>query len=593
MITIHVTSYNGLPPPQPLSTEFDETGGSIGRAAINQLVLPDPERLISKVHAKIAFREGGYVIIDQGGNPAHLNDRPIGKGNAARLADGDELRIGGYTLRVSLGAAEKPIGPAAGAPAAGQPVDDPLALFGGSSPAGDPFGGLITPAPSRPPAAPAKARPAAMSDPFRNAPAQPAAGAPKPAGGVIPDDFDPFADPFAAKPAVADTPAGASLPDDFDLGLTSGPASARSIDALFGLDDASKRDPFAGTPLGEPSPGGVSSPERNTPASDHVPELYASFVPPRALPDDANSAKPPLARNREGEPAKAAGGELFLSWESENRPGETAVSKTLIQPRQSAPPSADPLAAMFGNGSAAPAAAPDPLGLVRSNVATDNDSRGVASSSVPAPQPDRPAGEQALLQAFLAGLGTPDLALPQGLTPELMQRVGRLMREATQGTLDLLLARAMTKREVRAQVTMIVGRDNNPLKFSPEVAVALAHLLAPQGRGFMPPLEAMRDAYDDLRAHQFGFMAGMRAALAAVLQRFDPQHLEQRLKQKSMLDNLVPMSRKARMWELFAELYEQISQEAEEDFHTLFGKEFLRAYEEQVARLDERDKGRK
>ena len=59
--------------------------------------------------------------------------------------------------------------------------------------------------------------------------------------------------------------------------------------------------------------------------------------------------------------------------------------------------------------------------------------------------------------------------------------------------------------------------------------------------------------------------------------------------QNRVLDNLVPMSRKAKLWELFAELYEQISVEAEEDFHTLFSKEFLSAYEEQITRLSNSD----
>jgi len=203
-----------------------------------------------------------------------------------------------------------------------------------------------------------------------------------------------------------------------------------------------------------------------------------------------------------------------------------------------------------------------------------------------------PANADALAQAFLAGLGTPNLQLPQGLTPETMQLIGVLLREAVQGTLDLLLARAMTKREVRADVTMIVGKDNNPLKFSPDAGVALAHLLNPQMRGFMPPAAAMQDAYDDLRSHTFGFMAGMRAALAGVLARFDPHNLEQRLTQKSMLDSLLPMNRRAKLWDLFSEMYQEISREAEDDFHALFGKEFLRAYEEQVARLEERGGGR-
>ena len=80
-----------------------------------------------------------------------------------------------------------------------------------------------------------------------------------------------------------------------------------------------------------------------------------------------------------------------------------------------------------------------------------------------------------------------------------------------------------------------------------------------------------------------------RAALAGVLHRFDPAVLEQRLSGKSMLDSLLPMNRRARLWDLYTELYREIASEAEDDFHALFGREFLRAYEEQVERLKERD----
>ena len=72
---------------------------------------------------------------------------------------------------------------------------------------------------------------------------------------------------------------------------------------------------------------------------------------------------------------------------------------------------------------------------------------------------------------------------------------------------------AALKREMRAELTMIVSRENNPLKFSPNVDVALQHLLGPPAPGFMPAAPAVRDAFDDLRAHQLGVMAGMRAAL--------------------------------------------------------------------------------
>ena len=101
----------------------------------------------------------------------------------------------------------------------------------------------------------------------------------------------------------------------------------------------------------------------------------------------------------------------------------------------------------------------------------------------------------------------------------------------------------------------------------------------------MPPLDAMKDAYDDLRSHQIATMAGMRAALAGVLLRFTPERLEQRLTQRSVLDSVLPLNRKAKLWNLFSDLFEDISKEAEDDFHTLFGREFLRAYEAQIDQL--------
>lgn len=217
-------------------------------------------------------------------------------------------------------------------------------------------------------------------------------------------------------------------------------------------------------------------------------------------------------------------------------------------------------------------------------------------AAVPAPEVALPLasaapasrdGDAALLQAFLEGAGVPDLELGAVLTPEMMAMFGQLLRESTKGTLDLLMARSLTKKEMHAQMTVIAMRENNPLKFSPNVEVALHSLLAPRGKGFMPPLQAVKDAYDDLRAHQFGVMAGMRAALARVLQRFDPEQLEQRLTDRTLADSLLPAHRKARLWAQYLALYNDITKEAEDDFQTWFGREFLSAYEAQMARLKE------
>ena len=203
----------------------------------------------------------------------------------------------------------------------------------------------------------------------------------------------------------------------------------------------------------------------------------------------------------------------------------------------------------------------------------------------PAPRAFAASGSDAeLLAALLRGLNSTH-QMPTELTPELMERIGVLLRSATEGTLQLLLARQEVKKGVHAEVTMIAASANNPLKFSPTVEVALAHLMGPGMRGFMGAEEAMRDAYDDLRAHEFGVMVGMRAALTHVLSRFTPEELEKKIAAKSALDALFAANRKAKLWDQFVALYGGIAAEAEDDFHSLFGKAFVKAYEEQMARL--------
>ena len=103
MIVLSVTSFNGAPV-GIVPVSFDELGGTIGRATTNQLVLPDPDRTISRVHAHVVFKAGRYVLIDRGSNAVIHNGLPISNGREIALASGDEIQIGGYLIAVSTGA---------------------------------------------------------------------------------------------------------------------------------------------------------------------------------------------------------------------------------------------------------------------------------------------------------------------------------------------------------------------------------------------------------------------------------------------------------------------------------------------------------
>lgn len=86
---------------------FGVGGGTIGRAADNDWVLPDPLRYVSSCHARVHFRNGKWLLEDLSTNGAFVNDqdRPIGRHGTHALANGDIVRLGEYELLVALDAA--------------------------------------------------------------------------------------------------------------------------------------------------------------------------------------------------------------------------------------------------------------------------------------------------------------------------------------------------------------------------------------------------------------------------------------------------------------------------------------------------------
>ena len=205
-------------------------------------------------------------------------------------------------------------------------------------------------------------------------------------------------------------------------------------------------------------------------------------------------------------------------------------------------------------------------------------------ASKPAPTLTAPNSDDAVLHALLQGLGLPDLHTTRTPT-ELAQLVGEMLRAATTGTMDVLMARALTKRESHIDMTMIGAYSNNPLKFFPDADSALTQMLGGDSPAYMRPVKAMNASFEDLKAHELAVIAGMRAALGAVVQRFDPARVEQRRTTHGALDKWMPARRKARLWDRLVERYEDLARDADEDLQRLFGELFSKAYEEQVARM--------
>ncbi|WP_339498035.1 type VI secretion system-associated FHA domain protein TagH [Pseudomonas canadensis] len=202
----------------------------------------------------------------------------------------------------------------------------------------------------------------------------------------------------------------------------------------------------------------------------------------------------------------------------------------------------------------------------------------------PAAEPVANTQQPDLLQAFLRGAGLDQLRLDKAQAEAQMENIGRSYRLMVEGLIDVLRARASLKGEFRMQQTMIQPAENNPLKFAPNADEALLLLLRHGNQAFMAPDLAVRDSFNDLRAHQLAVMAGVEAAIKHLLTRFEPAQLEERMGKPGGLSSIFNGSRQAQYWQQFTELYSNISREAQEDFQDLFGREFSRAYEEHSAR---------
>lgn len=189
---------------------------------------------------------------------------------------------------------------------------------------------------------------------------------------------------------------------------------------------------------------------------------------------------------------------------------------------------------------------------------------------------------EVLKQAFLRGAGmAPDAIGP--LTPEMMELLGKLMSGCVQGTIDMLALRSLVKQEVKADVTMVVLRNNNPLKFFPDSQTVLTQMLRKKMPGFMEPQESVEDAYRDLRGHQNGVVVGTRASMDKVIRRLRPERIESALKPAAL--HALPFKRKADLWDLYRLQHHCVAGESQDQFKTLFGADFLDAYEREVARI--------
>ena len=266
-------------------------GGLIGRGAQCNLILEDPERIVSKEHARIAFEGGAFYVTVLGRNGLLLGGRPVPADSAGRLPlrKGDSLRIGRTDIVVeeisvmpSAPPAPAPGSPAQAYPPVGAPGQPGMTVeqasptpwsAAESDRVSDEWearlGGLLTSAPGAAPQA--VAPPADITR------------APTPAPGVPPERA-----PYAAVPEPARAPAADLPPPIVVLGDQEGnrtrpvPGRGGDFDPITDLgDDGPLSALLSGRPYQPPQADLVSSP---SPQQEPAPQPASLLAPEPSLP---------------------------------------------------------------------------------------------------------------------------------------------------------------------------------------------------------------------------------------------------------------------------------------------------------------------
>lgn len=523
-------------------------GGSltVGRGEANDLVLPDPEKQLSKSHFVIEDHNGNVVIVDLSTNGTFLNYSRIPLGRTPTpINNGDVLSAGPYELVVEITDESAAPDPLLADPLADDVVShgmadnapDPLALLDDAAPGGDFLDDLL--GPDKAPTGPSQLNP---TDPIDE---------------LLPpmgEEEDPFFD---------------------------NPSDGREGDgASFASHNPSATDAF-----------NVPRPQQ----SDMIPEDWdddllspassGASSPPPQEPRPAPPPPPPPSRPAAPPPVPPQELEPFPAEEEEELPATVLPTP----PRRTPPRIAED--SPFAEGtvtSSAPAKAPvtqaeapkpQPVPAAEVPKAAPKTEPTEASEA-----PAAPAASGDAAMAFIEALGAEDARISDEELPRAMARMGRVMRTFITGLREILMTRTSIKSEFRIEQTMIAAGGNNPLKFSITPEQAIEAMVRPATKGYLTPESAAEQALEDIKAHEVAMVTGMEAALRGVLAKLDPQKLASQIETRGGLGSLLG-GKKAKYWDVYEKLYSDISDQAENDFHDLFAKEFARAYKDQLEKL--------
>jgi predicted component of type VI protein secretion system len=200
------------------------------------------------------------------------------------------------------------------------------------------------------------------------------------------------------------------------------------------------------------------------------------------------------------------------------------------------------------------------------------------------PKPPKEPAPAELLDALLEAAGISRSEIHPSVDPvEVMRNAGQVLGEFIAGTTALLISRTTLKSMFSLDQTTVQARHNNPLKLSESTEGLMKQLLIGREGEYLGPIDAVKEICRDLIFHHDAVVAAMTVSFNEFVGRLDPKELQDSfditLKKKPLFNAL----NQRRYWQLYCELYPIMTQREPGQFPHIFGEEFVREYEKQIA----------
>ena len=181
------------------------------------------------------------------------------------------------------------------------------------------------------------------------------------------------------------------------------------------------------------------------------------------------------------------------------------------------------------------------------------------------------------LVALCKGAGIDPLSLPAEVRGIALQQAGQLLREALVGFAELARTRADFANEFG--ISSGARRRDATGAFARIAAVEqiLELMLAGRGPGDARAVDEIRAQFARARQHESAITGALREAIAAVVDKLDPEALEQQLGRRAQ--GVAGAELQARLWNRYLELFRATVQSGDAGLPAVFLVAFARAYE--------------